>query len=129
MNNLGLSYHNLGDYEKAESFYRRSIEGNEVALGKDHPMTLSSITNLAQLFDDIEDYKNAIVQYKILIDLQNKQLGPEALDTFVSINNLGLAYYNCGDYENAESVFLEALAGYKKILEHGDQNIRSLQIT
>ena len=43
VNNLGLSYHNLGDYEKAESFYRRSIEGNEVALGKDHPMTLSSI--------------------------------------------------------------------------------------
>ena len=59
-----------------------------------------------------------------MIDLQNKQLGPEALDTFVSINNLGLAYYNCGDYENAEPLFLEALAGYKKILEPSDENIR-----
>ena len=44
VNNLGLLYYNLGDYEKAESFYRRSIEGNEVALGKNHQKTWNSIS-------------------------------------------------------------------------------------
>ena len=63
-----------------------------------------------------------------MIDLQNKQLGPEALDTFVSINNLGLAYYSV-EIMRMQISILEALAGYKKILEHGDQNIGILQIT
>ena len=85
---------------------------------------MNSIGNLAKLFDDFEDYKNAIAQYKILIELQKNGSSPEALDTFVSINDLGLAYYNSGDYENAEPLFLEALAGYKKILEPSDENIR-----
>ena len=72
MNNLGLLYYNLGDYEKAESFYRRSIEGNEVALGKNHQTTLTTIGNLALVFNNIGEYDKAEKLYNDVLSEQEK---------------------------------------------------------
>jgi hypothetical protein len=38
-----------GKYEEAEQMNRRALGGREKALGKDHPDTLTSVSNLAEL--------------------------------------------------------------------------------
>jgi Tfp pilus assembly protein PilF len=42
-NNLGYFLRNLGEYDKAESVYRRAIQVREKVLGPEHPETLLNI--------------------------------------------------------------------------------------
>ena len=50
-NNLGLLYHNLGDYDKAKTFTDEALKVIK-SFGKDHPMTLKCMGNLALVFND-----------------------------------------------------------------------------
>jgi hypothetical protein len=44
---LALSYH--GNHDEAEGMHRRTLEGREKALGKEHLDTLSSMNNMASV--------------------------------------------------------------------------------
>ena len=59
MNNLGLSYHNLGDYEKAESLYREVLKVMKLLTVKIIKNDIKKYGNLAQLFNDIGEYDKA----------------------------------------------------------------------
>jgi tetratricopeptide (TPR) repeat protein len=49
LNNLGLLYATLGDYDKAEPLLKRVLEIHEKALGPDHPRTVSIRNSLNYL--------------------------------------------------------------------------------
>ena len=49
MNNLALVLNNQGDYKKAEQIYREVLALMERELGKEHPLTLNSMNNLASV--------------------------------------------------------------------------------
>ena len=59
MNNLALTYKTLARYTEAEPLYRRAIEIDEKALGKDHPDVATAYNNLASLLEDQGKYAEA----------------------------------------------------------------------
>jgi len=119
---LGEFHHERLRYERAETLYRRAMEGREKALGAEHPDTLMSVNNLGILLSDKGDYAGAEALYRRALDGYEKALGAEHPDTLMSVNNLGLLLSDKGDYAGAEALYRRALDGREKALgaEHPD---------
>jgi tetratricopeptide (TPR) repeat protein len=54
-----MLYESQGRYDEAEPLYHRALEVREQVLGKEHPDTLSSINNLAELYKAQGRYEEA----------------------------------------------------------------------
>ena len=48
---MGLILDGQGKYEEAEAMHRQALAGHKMALGVDHPDTLTSINNLGLVLD------------------------------------------------------------------------------
>ena len=54
-NNLACVLWDQGKLEEAKAMYERALAGQERALGADHPDTLQTVNNLADLLNDTGD--------------------------------------------------------------------------
>ena len=59
-------------------------------LGPEHPDTLISMNNLAEVLRDQGKYQAAEEMHRRALELKGKVLGPEHPSTLASMNNLGL---------------------------------------
>jgi len=57
--NVGASYSNLAKYQEAEEMYWQTLELKETVLGCEHPDTLASMNNLANVLDSQGKYSEA----------------------------------------------------------------------
>ena len=62
---------------EAEPLFKRALEAKERVLGKDHPATLISVSNLATLYDDQGRYSEAEPLYKRALEASERVLGKE----------------------------------------------------
>ena len=53
-----------GRYKEAEAMHRRALMGREGKLGKDHPDTLRSVSNLAHILELLHRYDEARSLYE-----------------------------------------------------------------
>ena len=67
-------------------------------LGKEHPDTLGSVNNLAELYQVEGRYAEAEPLYKRALETQERVLGKEHPDTLGSVNNLAELYRVQGRY-------------------------------
>ena len=88
LNNLGLLYKALGDYDKAEPLYERALEIDEKVLGPDHPNVAIRLNNLGSLYNNLGDYDKAEPLYKRALEINEKALGPDHPSTVLCRNNL-----------------------------------------
>jgi len=96
---LGMSYYNLEDYGKAETFLQKAIKKNN----KD----AEAAYTLGRTYIELENEKAAIPQYQNAITI--------APTRNMWIYELGLIYYNQEDYKNALKYFnMAGDAGYNK---------------
>ena len=111
-----------GRYKEAEEAYRKVMEGREKALGKEHPDTLTSVSNLALALQDQGKYEAAEEMNRRALEGCEKALGKEHPDTLTSVSNLALVLQYQGKYEAAEEMNRRALEGYEKALgkDHPD---------
>ena len=89
------------DYKEAAKWAQRLAAHNEKTLGREHPDTLRSLSNLAVTYSDLGDYQKALVLKEKVYDLGYKLLGAEHPDTLTSLSNLALTYSDLGDYQKA----------------------------
>jgi tetratricopeptide (TPR) repeat protein len=90
--------------------------------GTKHPLTLTSMANLAVTYSKQEKYEEAVkLQLKVL-DQHKKVLGPEHPHILTSMNVLAVIYSNQGKYEEAGELELKVMDLHKKVLgsEHLD---------
>ena len=73
----------MGDAEQAMSLYQRALVGCEKNLGKDHPLTLTTVSNLALLYKSNQDYAAAEPLLKRVLATREKTLGADHPDTLV----------------------------------------------
>ena len=128
LNNLGVAYHNIKEYDKAVEAYKKSLEygpdyfethcnigsvyhdmgeyeksetcyKKEIAINPEYPKVYN---NLGALYSDAGKHKEAIGMYKKSIELD-----PGRMEIYF---NLGLVYQNAGKYE-------EAIGAYSKAIE------------
>ncbi|KAL8646144.1 MAG: hypothetical protein Q9210_006299, partial [Variospora velana] len=93
---------------------QRALDGSERVLGKEHPDTLTSVSNLASVLQDQGKYEEAEQMSRRALDGREKVLGTEHPDTLTSVNNLGNLCTNQGKMAEAEVMYIRALKGYEK---------------
>ena len=94
----------------------------ERTLGKDHPDTLMSMNNLANLLKAKGDHAGAEPLLRRAVEAMERTLGKEHPDTLGSVNNLADLLKAKGDYAGAEPLYRRALEARERTLgkEHPD---------
>ncbi|KAI0451044.1 hypothetical protein F5B21DRAFT_393516 [Xylaria acuta] len=114
--NIAASYAMLGKYSKSEQLYRKTLELKEKVLGKEHPDTLESMNNLANVLQYQGNYEEAKGMFRQVLELKEKVLGKEHPSTLSSINNFANVLQYQGNYEEAKEMFRQALELKEKVL-------------
>jgi tetratricopeptide (TPR) repeat protein len=105
-----------GKYKQAEEMNRRALEGYEKALGKEHPATLTSVSNLALVLRNQGKYEQAEEMNRRALEGREKALGKVHPDTLTSVSTLASVLRDQGKYKQAEEMNRRALEGYEKAL-------------
>jgi primosomal replication protein N len=87
-----------------------------VTLSKEHPSTLDSMNNLANVLDSQGKYEEAEAMHQQTLQLKEKVLGKEHPSTPESINNLALVLNHQGKYKEAEVMHRQTLQMIEKVL-------------
>ncbi|RDW85279.1 hypothetical protein BP6252_02869 [Coleophoma cylindrospora] len=113
-----LSWYNAeqGHYSAASSQGLISVSLREKVLGKEHPDTLNSISNLALTYSDQGQYQKAEQLGVEVLKKRKGVLGEEHPDTLTSISNLVSIYTYQGQYDKAEKLGEEVIKKRTKLL-------------
>jgi tetratricopeptide (TPR) repeat protein len=108
--------------EETEAINRQTLAQREKVLGREHPSTLASMNNLAQVLGRQGKYKEAEAMNRQTLAQREQVLGREHPDTLASMSNLAFVLDSQGKYEEAEVMSRKTLALYEKMLgrEHPD---------
>jgi tetratricopeptide (TPR) repeat protein len=122
LHRVGRCQKSLGQYAAAEVSHRQASLLRKEALGPEHPDTLTSMSNLAQVLNRQGKYEEAEAMSRQELECTKKVLGPEHPDTLTSMSDLALVLDRQGKYEEAEAMNRQTLAGFEKVLgpEHPD---------
>ena len=104
-----------GSYDEAEQMDRRALDSREKMLGKEHPDTLTSVSNLASVLQDQGKYEEAEEMNRRALDSREKVLGKEHPDTLTSAYCLAYLLHQQQKYRMAKPFYERALVGYKKV--------------
>ena len=108
-------YQSSGRYDNAENLFKRALAGYEEKLGLDHPDTLRTLQNLANIYIEKGRYDDAEKLSKRALT-GNKKLGLDHPNTLWTIENLAIIYRNKGRYDDAEELYKRVLIGREKRL-------------
>ncbi|KAL9577476.1 MAG: hypothetical protein Q9203_007445, partial [Teloschistes exilis] len=107
-----------GSYDNAEQMDRQALESREKVLGKEHPDTLTSVSNLALVLQYQGKYDEAEKMNRRALDGREKVLGKEHPDTLTSVYCLAYLLQQQQKYHMAKPLYERALAGYKVFQSH-----------
>jgi tetratricopeptide (TPR) repeat protein len=106
----------MGGYSQAVGRYTVALKMEEEALtirrgllGKEHPNTLTSMNNLAEVLGNQGKYEQAEEMHQQVLRLYERVLGKEHPGTLTSMNNLAEVQSNQGKYEQAEEMHRQVL--------------------
>ncbi|OQY55166.1 MAG: hypothetical protein DRR08_11800 [Candidatus Parabeggiatoa sp. nov. 2] len=119
---LAHTYHEKGEYKKAQSLFEKALVIREERLGEEHLDIPNTINNLGLLYQAQGEYHKAQPLLKKALAIRQNLLDAEHPDVATSLNNLGYLYQKQGEYDKAQPLLEKALAIREKILdaEHPD---------
>ncbi|WP_024968702.1 CHAT domain-containing protein, partial [Microcystis aeruginosa] len=106
LNNLGVDYHLLGQYQKAINYHQQSLEIAE-KIG-DLKVQADSLGNLGNVYQSLGQYQKAIDDHQKSLDIA-KKIGDQGSKAR-SLGNLGNAYQSLGQYQKAIDYHRDSLA-------------------
>ncbi|KIM95406.1 hypothetical protein OIDMADRAFT_206491 [Oidiodendron maius Zn] len=111
-----------GNYATAEVMYRQALQLRETVLGKEHPDTLTSMSNLAVSLHWQGKYAVAEDIHRQTLHLREAVLEKDHPDTLTSMSNLALSLHWQGKYAAADTMHRQTLELRKKVLrrDHPD---------
>jgi tetratricopeptide (TPR) repeat protein len=120
LNNAGIGFQHAGKYNKAFLLFQKSVKIFE-KIGKQHPIYLIALSNLAGLYRDRGWRNEALTLSEIVLKAREEILGKKHPDYAVSLNEVGLIYDLLEEDQKALPLYEESL----KIKEDtiGKQNI------
>jgi len=119
LDNLGIAYYSLGEYEKAITYHKKSLAIDRKI--KNRQGEAASLGNLGNAYEALGKYELAIAKYKesLAIQVEIEDRPGEAK----SLGNLGLPYYSLGEYEQAITYHEKSLAIKQEIKDiRGEAN-------
>lgn len=106
---LGDSYLRIGLLGAAEPQMAEALRARRQVLGDDHPLTLSSMNNLAGLYQTMGRGEAAEPLLREVLERKSRVLGEDDPETLVSRINLGARLGQRGDLAGAEECYREVL--------------------
>ena len=122
-NVLGELYRAMGNYERAEVLFQRSLTLIEQVKGKNDPGLGAPLNNLATLYYETGKYDKALPLFQRAYDLFVQTKGAEHPQTATALNNLALLYDAMNDFARAEELMKRALAIREKVLGPEDPDV------
>ncbi|KAL7272577.1 hypothetical protein RUND412_004599 [Rhizina undulata] len=113
---IGLAYDDLGYYKEAEALHQIAFTGFDKTLGKDHPSTLDTINNMANVFINQGRYEEALELHQRALAGREKALAKDHPSTLDTVHNMAIVFRIQGRYEEALELHQRALAGHEKAL-------------
>jgi serine/threonine protein kinase len=113
---MGAVYDNLGLYPRAQSLDQRAVDIRKTALGPEHPDTLRSVHNLADVLDEQGHYAEAGKLYRETLAASTRVLGPEDRETLRLRIGLADVLIHTGRYAEAEKLNRETLDIDRRVL-------------
>jgi tetratricopeptide (TPR) repeat protein len=112
----------LERYREALEAGKEAIELCIKALGREDPLTLTSMSNLALNYGNIEENNKAREMNEEVLAIRKQVLGAEHPQTLISMNNLALDYSSLGWYNRSREMNEETLSLQRRVLgpEHPD---------
>lgn len=99
---VGNCLNSDGRWKEAEALVVQVMKFRKKVLGAEHPDTLISMNNLADLYQSQGKYEAAKPLHKETLQLREKVLGAEHPDTLTSINNIACLYESQGKQKAAD---------------------------
>ncbi len=109
LNNLGLTWSDLGDAKKAIGFYEQALQIVRAVFGDQHPNVARSYNNLGLAWSALGDAKKAIGFYEQALQIVRAVFGDQHPNVARSYNNLGAAWRDLGDAKKAIGFYEQAL--------------------
>ena len=97
-----------GKYAEAETLQQQTLELTKAALGDDHPSTLDSMNNLAEVFRQQGKYAEAETLQQQTLELRKAALGDDHPSTLTSMNNLAEVFRQQGKHAEGETLQRQA---------------------
>ncbi len=113
---LGVTWRNLGEYDRSLAHLSRAVELRRAELGPTSPDTLTSVSSLAMLHRVRGDLPTAERLAREALDGRREALKPSDPAIFTSVHNLAEVLRAKGDPAAAEPLFREALDGRRAAL-------------
>ncbi len=106
---LAIIYKDIGQFEKAESLYQKSLEITEKSLGDQNINVAFSLASLGNLYLLQKKYKKAEPLYRRALTIVEKERGKDHPSIADILNSQGELYRLEGNYEKAESLYLRSM--------------------
>ena len=98
----------MEDYERALDYCQQALRGYEKVLGKTHPETLMTVTNIGSMFmDGLKDFSKGEEMTRLALNGYEKSLGKDYNDTKACARNLNVFLEEMGRL--AEKTALEEI--------------------
>ena len=118
---IGHTYQDLGLYPDAQGQMERALDLQRRVFGEEHPDTLSTMNDLAELY---LEYEGKAAQAEPLLtqvlEVRRRRLGDEHPDTLTSLSNMAALYRYQGKNEQAEPLFDKVLQVRRRTLGEED---------
>jgi tetratricopeptide (TPR) repeat protein len=98
--------------EEMEKIYKE----NKKKLGDDHPDTLKSLNNLANVFTKNGEYDRALPLYEECLAGRKRVLGDDNPDTLISLNNLAVLYEVMEEFDKALPIYEDCFKRHMRVL-------------
>ncbi|WP_151409403.1 toll/interleukin-1 receptor domain-containing protein [Anaerococcus sp. Marseille-P9784] len=127
INNLGILYQSMQNYEEAEIYHKKAINIEENLMKSRNSLNDISLLamfygNLGVLYKSMQRYEEAEIYHKKAIELyedlkESRNSLTDISDLAGSYNNLGYLYYSIQKYEEAEIYYKKATDLREKLKE------------
>jgi serine/threonine protein kinase len=122
LTNLGFLRYQRMDYAQAEALFREALEVQTRVSGADHPLSLTTLNNLANAVSQQARFSDAEALFRRTVDDGRRILGDDHPDVARYLKNLGVNLLEQDRDAEAVGYLRDALARREKQLEpgHGD---------
>lgn len=116
LENLANYDYKQGRSEAAYPHYKDTLRIRESKLGKTHPSTLTTMSNLALVLSKLGKCTEADTLNRQTLKLTEEVLGETHLDTLITMSNLALILNELGKYTEAETLNRQTLELKEEVL-------------
>ena len=123
LNNLGIAYKDLGQYDKALEFYEQALARTQA--GRDQEFEATVLNNMGNV-------QRLLGHHDKALDLHTRALAASRAsgskpNEARSLNTIGLTYYALGEYRKALDYHREALAIRRQLADRAAKRRHSMQ--